>query len=69
MPRSRVRPPHEALKTVSLPCVDCGAIGTVRVERSGVAYLCPACLDTRVAQVQATPPPPIRPRGRKPKQA
>jgi hypothetical protein len=68
MPRSRVRPPHEALLTVTAACVDCGTSGTVQVEGTGrlpaIAYLCPACLARRVAQVQATPTPPVRPRGR-----
>ena len=69
MPRRRERPPHELLKTVRLPCADCGQPLSVQVQAFGnpygATYLCPACLDARVAQVQATPKPPVRPgRGR-----
>lgn len=71
MPRSRVRPPHEALKTVTKPCADCGQAVTVRVEEHPgrhftVPTLCPPCLALRVAQVQAAPAP-RRPRGPKPR--
>ena len=68
MPRARVRPPHEALRTVTAACVDCGTSGTVQVEGTGrlpdTSYLCAACLARRVAQIEATPPPRRPGRGR-----
>ena len=65
------RAPDAALTPRTLPCVDCGQVGMIQVERGArrqaVPYLCPACLAARVAAVQALPPVPIRGRGRKKK--